>query len=186
MAGIAKLAVRWRGRSGSPACIRQCLRHSHSQSLWEHILGRKVDRSSLKALEDAALEFRLSNSVPSWLPFMPNSSFWIPSSEIALKNLEELAERIKSSQRPQKPLSAPSFIASADLRDNGVSSSKALSAIRVTDQLIEKIEGIPLDDGTKILLVDASDLESGTDEDDDDDGDDEDEEIVDLDESEDL
>jgi hypothetical protein len=36
--------------------------------------------------------------VPSFLPFLPNSSFWIPSSEETIKDLQVLAERIKVSK----------------------------------------------------------------------------------------
>ncbi|KAI5077737.1 hypothetical protein GOP47_0007561 [Adiantum capillus-veneris] len=77
-------------------------RSTHSQSLWEELLGRKIEPAAAKQLEEAFLEYRVRKAVPSWLPFLPNSSFWIPSSEETIKNLQVLAERIKVSKPGRK------------------------------------------------------------------------------------
>ncbi|KAI5066237.1 hypothetical protein GOP47_0018861 [Adiantum capillus-veneris] len=125
--------------------------------MWEQILGKKIASSHIKALEDAYTEFRVSKAVPSWLPFHPNSSFWIPSYEVTLNALEELAEafeRLPSASPEKDP--APPFTASPDLIDDGISSSKAFSTIQVVDQLVDKLRDIPLEDGSKILVVDVS------------------------------
>ena len=78
--------------------ISRTIRSTHSQTLWEELLGRKIEQSAAKKLEEAFLEYRVRKSVPSFLPFLPNSSFWIPSSEDTIKDLQVLAERIKVSK----------------------------------------------------------------------------------------
>ncbi|MCO5574364.1 hypothetical protein L7F22_028147 [Adiantum nelumboides] len=149
MAAMVRFIASRRGRLASPSCLLQGSRHSHRQSMWEQILGRKIAPSTIKAIEDAYTEFEVSKSVPSWLPFHPNSSFWIPSYEVSLTALEELAdvfERFPPASHKRK--SEPSFTASPDLADDGITSSKALSTIQVVDQLVNKLQDIPLEDGT--------------------------------------
>lgn len=97
-------------------CI--CPRFAHSQSLWEDLLGRKIEPAAAKKLEEAFLAYKVRKAVPSWLPFLPNSSFWIPSSEETMKNLEILAERIKV-EKPASTERVNIFKAPPDWSDKG-------------------------------------------------------------------
>lgn len=126
-------------------------RHSHSQSLWEELLGRKIEASAAKKLEEAFLEYKVRKSVPSWLPFFPNCSFWIPSNEETIKNLQVLAQRIKDSRPTRKERSKAQKSRShwSDHDKNGaVSTVTAWSIIHHTDKLLSglgHIETMPAD-----------------------------------------
>lgn len=117
-------------------CLHRGVRHTHSQSLWEELLGRKIEASAAKKLEEAFLEYRVRKAVPSWLPFLPNSSFWIPSTEETIKNLEILAKRMKG-QRPPRKERLNVFKNAPDRSDKGpVSSVAAWFVIHQTDKLL--------------------------------------------------
>lgn len=151
-------------------------RHCHSRSLWEDLLGRKIEASAAQKLEEAFLEYRVRKAVPSWLPFLPNSSFWIPSTEDTMKNLEVLAKRMKLTRRPRNErvsiIKAP-----PDWSDQGtVSTAGTWSAIQETDQLLSlgnSARGLLKDKGT-LIEIELEDEDEDED-DDDDDIDDEDE-----------
>lgn len=163
-----------RKRGALLPCLLYSRRHSHTQSLWEQLLGRKIEPSAAKALDDAFLEFRVSQAVPSWLPFLPNYSFWIPSAEDTMKNLEVLAQRLEAA-RPVRKKRIPVFEAPPEWSGDGaVSKSAAWSAIQVTDKLMNCHAENPIEKGT-IIVVDArgEDGEEG----DEDDEDDEEEEV---------
>ncbi|MCO5599446.1 hypothetical protein L7F22_053550 [Adiantum nelumboides] len=70
-------------------------RLGHSQSLWEELLGRTMEAATAKKLEDAFMEYKVEKALPSWLPFFPHGSFWIPPHEDTLKSLRLLAQRLK-------------------------------------------------------------------------------------------
>ncbi|KAH7285418.1 hypothetical protein KP509_33G027400 [Ceratopteris richardii] len=125
-------------------CSRRC---THSQSLWEELLGRKIEPAAAKQLEEAFLEYRVRKAVPSWLPFLPNRSFWIPSSEDTIKNLQVLAERIKVSKPSRKDRivykSPPNWTSASSAEQAKVSSISKVaewSLIQQTDKLLSGVE----------------------------------------------
>lgn len=73
-----------------------------------------------------------------------------------MKNLELLAERVQEARPARRKPTVTSFTASPDLANDGVSSSKALSAIQITDKLLDRFEESPIENGTTILLIDTN------------------------------
>eukprot|EP00250_Pteridium_aquilinum_P006646 c16523_g1_i1 orf=506-1096(-) len=133
---------------GAPSvCSR---RTTHSQSLWEELLGRKIEPAAAKKLEEAFLEYRVRKAVPSWLPFLPHCSFWIPSSEETIKNLQVLAERIKVSKPARKDRvsiyksppswASPSSSTSEQGKVSAISKVAEWSLIQQTDRLLSGAE----------------------------------------------
>ncbi|MCO5612655.1 hypothetical protein L7F22_066924 [Adiantum nelumboides] len=131
---------------GAPSiCSR---RGTHSQCLWEELLGRKIEPAAAKQLEEAFLEYRVRKAVPSWLPFLPNCSFWIPSSEETIKNLQVLAERIKVSKPARKDRmniykSPPNWASSSSPEPGKISQISKVaewSLIQQTDKLLSGSE----------------------------------------------
>lgn len=162
------------------ACSR---RNTHSQSLWEELLGRKIEPAAAKKLEEAFLEYRVRKAVPSWLPFLPNCSFWIPSSEETIKNLQVLAERIKVSKPMRKdrervsiykppPNWSPSASSSSEQGKIGAISKVAeWSLIQHTDRLLSGTDwGESSGQGTLVEVAlgeddnDSEDDDSGSEE----------------------
>lgn len=140
-------------------CLHLRWRRTHTQSLWEELLGRKIEAAAAKKLEEAFLEYRVRKAVPSWLPFLPNSSFWIPSTEETIKNLEVLAERMKLA-RPARKERVHIYKAPPDWSESGsVSTVAAWSVIQQTDRLLSSVNsnGVPSVDA---LL--KSSVEKGT------------------------
>ena len=114
-------------------------RHTHSQILWEELLGRKLEASAAKKLEEAFLEYRVRKSVPSWLPFLPNGSFWIPSSEETIKSLQVLAEKIRVSKSSRKSSSASMSLDGSKI--SSISKVAEWSLIQQTDKLLSQWGG---------------------------------------------
>lgn len=110
-------------------------------------MGRQIEPAAAKRLEEAFLEYRVRKAVPSWLPFLPNCSFWIPSSEETIKNLQVLAERIKVSKPARKdrvsiykpPPSWPSS-SSEQGKVSAISKVAEWSLIQQTDRLLSGAE----------------------------------------------
>ena len=114
-------------------------RHTHSQILWEELLGRKLEAAAAKKLEEAFLEYRVRKSVPSWLPFLPNGSFWIPSSEETIKSLQVLAEKIRVSKSSRKSSSASLSLDGSKI--SSISKVAEWSLIQQTDKLLSQWGG---------------------------------------------
>lgn len=118
-------------------------RLGHSQSLWEELLGRKLEASTAKKLEDAFLEYKVEKSIPSWLPFFPNGSFWIPSNEDTIKKLRILAQRINESRTPSTEKSNSGKSAtqwSGSINEGAISNVSMWSLITHIERLLARIE----------------------------------------------
>ena len=165
-----------------PRLRRLFHRHSHTSTLWERLLGQKYEPSLAKALNDAVSQYKASQSVPSWLPFLPNSSFWVPSSEEAAQSLEDLADRLNDSDGDSDSeidLSSTdcnpdsqSFSHGnlnfdddvdeeedddeSDANDEVVPSSTAFTAFQITDKLLDIHRQSPIEQGTTLFISNFS------------------------------
>lgn len=92
-----------------------------------------------------------------------------------MKALESLAERVQRAPPARRKSEVPSFKASPDLCNDGISSSKALETIQIMDKVVDLLKEIPIENVTTILLVDENedDEDDNSDEDAEDEGEEE-------------